>query len=122
MTKAIQSVEQLEELLSEPTIPVVENMRRLRGDIILLGAAGKMGPSLARMARRASDLAGVRRRVVAASRFSQPGLEDWLRRHGVEAVRCDLLDRAQLAALPDAPNVVFMTGTKFGTTGREALT
>jgi nucleoside-diphosphate-sugar epimerase len=118
----IENVEQLEDLLSEPSAGAVEALRRLEGDLLLLGAGGKMGPSLARMARRASDLAGVRRRVVAASRYSQPGLEDWLRGHGVEAVRCDLLDRRQLAALPEAPNVIFMTGTKFGTTGREALT
>ena len=67
MTKTIQAVEQLEELLSEPTEPVVEIMRRLSGDMILLGAAGKIGPSLARMARRASDLAGVHRRVIGVS-------------------------------------------------------
>jgi nucleoside-diphosphate-sugar epimerase len=118
----IENVEQLEDRLSEPSAGAVEALRRLEGDLLLLGAGGKMGPSLARLARRAGDQAGVRRRVIAASRFSQPGLEGWLRGHGVETVRCDLLDRAQLAALPEAPNVVFMTGTKFGTTGREALT
>src|SRR5437899_11971238 len=112
MTKAIQSVEQLEELLSEPTIPVVENMRRLRGDIILLGAGGKIGPSLARMARRASDLAGVKRRVIGVSRFSVPNEEARLQAQGVETIRCDLVDEAAVAQLPTAPNVIYRAGLK----------
>jgi hypothetical protein len=118
----IDSVEQLDAWLSEPSTGAIETLRRLEGDLLLLGAGGKMGPSLARMACRASDLAGVRRRVIAVSRFSRPNLEDRLRAHGVETLRCDLLDRKQLEALPQVPNVVFMAGTKFGTTGREALT
>src|SRR5689334_10276042 len=81
-----------------------------------------MGPSLARMARRASDMAGVRRRVVAVSRFSGGQTEAFLQAQRVETVRCDLLDPAQIEQLPDAPNVVFMTGMKFGSTGQEALT
>src|SRR5438477_5128999 len=121
MTDAIQTVEELEELLSEPTDPVVEIMRRLRGDILLLGVAGKIGPSLARMARRASDAAGVRRRVVGLSRFAAGG-EDELRAHGVETIRCDLLDEAAVGRLPAAANVVFLAGRKFGSTGGEALT
>jgi nucleoside-diphosphate-sugar epimerase len=72
------------------------------------------------MARRASDAAGVRRRVVAVSRFTSEAAENSLRVHGVETVRCDLLDPAQLARLPEAANVVFMTGFKFGATGQEA--
>ena len=112
--KAVQTVEQLEELLSEPTEPVVETMRRLHGDIVLLGAAGKIGPSLARMARRASDLAGASRRVIAVSRFSNPGEEARFKAHGIETIRCDLLDAAHLEKLPDAPNVVYMAGMKFG--------
>jgi nucleoside-diphosphate-sugar epimerase len=118
----IENVEHLEDLLSEPTGPAVEALARLDGDLILLGVGGKMGPTLARMARRASDRAGARRRVVGVARFSGAGLESRLRAHGVETVRCDLLDPAQLAALPDAPNVVFMTGMKFGSTGQEART
>ncbi|HEY8506104.1 MAG TPA: NAD-dependent epimerase/dehydratase family protein [Gemmataceae bacterium] len=118
----VESVDHLEELLSEPTPGVAEAMARLGGDILVLGAGGKMGPTLARMARRASDQAGVRRRVVAVARFSEPGLEGRLRAHGVETVRCDLLDPEQLGRLPDAPNVVFMTGMKFGTSGQASLT
>jgi nucleoside-diphosphate-sugar epimerase len=119
---AIADTDQLDDLLSEPTTLAVETLGRLDGDLLLLGVAGKMGPTLARMARRASDAAGVRRRVIGVARFSNPDHEAWLRRHGVETVRCDLLDPAQLERLPDAANVVFMTGMKFGSVGQEALT
>jgi nucleoside-diphosphate-sugar epimerase len=117
---AVADTDQLDDLLSEPTPLAVETLRRLDGDLLLLGVGGKMGPTLARMAARALD--GSRRRVIGAARFSNPDLEAWLRRHGVETVRCDLLDPAQLERLPDAANVVFMTGMKFGATGQEALT
>jgi nucleoside-diphosphate-sugar epimerase len=117
----IETEDQLEDLLSEPTPAVVETLARLEGDIVLLGVAGKMGPTLARMTKRASDLAGVRRRVIGVSRFSSGG-EDALRVRGVETVRCDLLDEDAVAGLPDAPNVVFMTGRKFGSTGDEPTT
>jgi len=119
---SIANIEQLEELLSEPTEGVVTALSRLDGDIILLGIGGKMGPSLARMAKRASDAAGASRRIIGVSRFSDPQQESQLRAHGVETIRADLLDESQLAKLPDAPNVVFMTGMKFGSSGQEAMT
>jgi nucleoside-diphosphate-sugar epimerase len=119
---AIADTDQLDDLLSEPTPLAVETLARLDGDLLLLGVGGKMGPTLARMARRASDAAGARRRVLGAARFSNPDHEGWLRRHGVETVRCDLLDPVQLERLPDAANIVFMTGMKFGSTDQEALT
>ena len=75
LADTIQNLEQLEDRLSEPTPEVVQTLRRLEGDLIVLGVAGKMGPSLARMARRASDLAGIRRRIIGVARFSSPGLE-----------------------------------------------
>src|SRR6516162_8546010 len=90
----IETVEQLEDLLSEPTPGVVETMARLEGDLILLGVGGKMGPSLARMARRATDLANVRRRIIGVSRFSPGTLESALHQYGIETIRCDLLDLA----------------------------
>ena len=120
--KSIQSVEQLEERLSEPTEPVVESLRRLSGDILLLGAAGKIGPSLARMARRASDLAGSSRRVIAVSRFSHPDDEAAFQTRGIETIRCDLLDETAVARLPAAPNVIFLAGLKFGSSERAADT
>lgn len=117
----IPDVASLENRLSEPTAGVVDVLGRLEGDILFLGVGGKMGPTLARMARRASDAAGVRRRILGASRFSDPRLESALQAHGIQTLRCDLLAPDQLERLPEVPNVVFMTGMKFGSTGQEAL-
>src|SRR5579871_2324254 len=111
--ETIQDVEQLEELLSRPTPGVIETLGRIEGDLVVLGAAGKMGPSLARMAQRASEAIGVRRRVIAVSRFSHRRAEAEFERHGIETIRCDLLDAAQQERLPDAPNVIYMAGMKF---------
>jgi nucleoside-diphosphate-sugar epimerase len=119
-TMTIQSIEQLEDLLSEPTEAVVEMMRRVQGDIILLGAGGKIGPSLARMAKRASDLAGTKRRIIGVSRFSAPKQAANLDAHGIETVSCDLLDEGAIAQLPAAPNVIYLAGLKFGSSGNEA--
>jgi len=118
----IADADELEMRLSEPTSGVVETLRRLDGDLILLGVGGKMGPTLARMAKRASDQAGVQRRVIGVSRFSSSEGEAKLNAHGVEIIRCDLLDEDAVARLPDVPNVVFMTGMKFGSMGNESLT
>ena len=118
----VRDLDHLEDLLSAPTPGVVDTLSRLGGDILVLGVGGKMGPSLARMARRASDLAGVNRRVLGVSRFTSPDLPTQLNGWGVETIACDLLDPAQLARLPDAPNVVYMVGMKFGTTGQQART
>ena len=117
----IRTEDELDDRLSEPTPEVVELLGRLAGDIVVLGVAGKMGPTLARMARRASDAAGVRRRVIGVSPVFCGG-ELELRKHGVETIRCDLLDAAAVAQLPDAANVVFLAGRKFGSTGDEAAT
>jgi nucleoside-diphosphate-sugar epimerase len=113
MSTPIESEDELEAALSEPTPAVVETLRRLRGDVMLLGVGGKMGLSLARMARRASDAAGGSRRVMGVSRFTAGG-EAVFRAHGIETIRCDLLSEEQVARLPEAENVIFMTGKKFG--------
>jgi nucleoside-diphosphate-sugar epimerase len=105
----------LEDALSAPSSGLLASLRSTPGDIIILGAAGKMGPTLARMARRAIDELGRHDRVVAVSRFSSAKAEQSLHAWGIETVRCDLLDRGAVAALPDAPNVIFMAGQKFGT-------
>lgn len=118
----ISDVEMLENMLSEPSEGVVETLSRLDGDIIILGVAGKMGTTLARMAKRASDMAGIKRRVIGVSRFTRAEEEGKLNSAGIETLRCDLLDEDQLKALPDVPNVVFMAGMKFGSTGNESLT
>lgn len=119
---AIKTIEELENILSEPTPGVIETLGRLRGDIMVLGAGGKMGPTLTRMAKRASDAAGVKRRVMAASIFPSTQDKSGLEAAGIETIDCDFLDRDQLDALPDAPNVVFMVGMKFGSSGAQGLT
>ena len=121
-SRSIPSIERLEQLLSEPTEAVVEMMRRLKGDIIFLGVAGKIGPSLARMAKRATELAGVSRRIIGVSRFSSPVEEANLRADGIETIRCDLLDEAAVAQLPDVPNVFYLAGFKFGSATKASTT
>jgi len=111
--------EDLEERLSRPTDAVRATLGSLAGDILVLGAGGKMGPSLARMARRALP-AG--REVIAVSRFSSPAAREGLERHGVRTIACDLLDPGAVAGLPDAANVIFMAGQKFGTRDAPGLT
>ncbi len=120
--EVIHNVEELEELLSRPSQAAIRALGQVDGDILILGAAGKMGPTLARMARRASDAAGVRRRVWGVSRFSSGEARRELESHGVETIQGDLLESEIVDSLPDAPNVIFMAGTKFGTTGNEPLT
>ncbi len=107
--------DQLEETLATPPDWLPAALAEAPGDIVVLGAAGKMGPSLAVTAMRAAKLAGDGRRVIAVSRFSEKGVADRLQRAGVEILPCDLLDRAQVARLPLAANVIYLAGRKFGT-------
>lgn len=118
----IKTIDELENILSEPTSGVIEAMGRLDGDIMVLGAGGKMGPTLTRMAKRASDAAGVTRRVMAASIFPSAKDKQRLQDEGIETIDCDFLKPGQLHALPDAKNVMFMVGMKFGSSGAEGLT
>jgi nucleoside-diphosphate-sugar epimerase len=118
----IHDVGHLDDLLSEPSPGAIDALRRAPGDVIVLGAGGKMGPTLAHMARRAIDAAGLRFRVIAVARFSSAGLRDTLEARGVETIECDLLREELVETLPDAPNVIFMAGRKFGSTGDEPLT
>ncbi len=118
----IEDVAQLEEMLSHPTAQVVETMKNMEGDLMILGVGGKTGPSLARMARRASDATGSSRKIIGVSRFSNPAVREQLEAARIETIACDLLDKTELAALPDVPNVIFSAARKFGSTGNEALT
>jgi nucleoside-diphosphate-sugar epimerase len=106
---------ELEDALSRPSERDVGFLREHSGDILILGAGGKMGRSLARLCRRATDAAGTPRRVIAVSRkrIDEPG---------VEAIACDLLDRSAVLRLPDCPNVLYLAGRKFGSTGNPELT
>ena len=108
-------------MLTTPSSALVEDMARLDGDIMLLGAGGKMGPSLARLARRAVEQAGVQKEVIAVSRFTQEGLEAKLQTEGIQTINSDLLDDGQLASLPDVANILYMVARKFGTTSSEHL-
>jgi len=108
--------------LSTPSAVDIEAAANLAGDLILLGAGGKMGPTLALRARRAAELAGKKRRIIAVSRFSSDASRQELLSAGIEIIAADLLDRSAVQALPDIENVIFMTGRKFGSTGGEALT
>lgn len=119
---AIRDVEQLEDLLSDPSAAAVESVRRSQGDFIVLGVGGKMGPTLARMLARSAQAAGRRCRVIGVSRFGSDGLREKLQSHGIETIACDLLDPDALQKLPDAPNIVYMAGMKFGATGQQART
>ena len=121
-TSSPQSLAALDELLSTPRRETVDALRACPGDILILGAGGKMGPTLSRMAARAAEELGDGRRVIAVSRFSSSAAEQSLRDAGVQTVRCDLLDRDAVAQLPDAPNVVFMAGQKFGTSDAPSAT
>jgi nucleoside-diphosphate-sugar epimerase len=118
LPERIADVEQLEELLTRPTQTLVDDLNRLEGDLLVLGVGGKMGPTLARLARRAAPA----KRVVGVARFSTPGLQARLEQFGIETIVADLLDRAAVEALPRLANVVFMAGRKFGTSGQEELT
>jgi len=113
---------ELEDALSAPTRRDVALLRELQGDVIVLGAGGKLGPSLARRIRRAADQAGARRRVFAASRFSDPTLARALEADGIECIVCDLLEPRQVEALPDCANVLYLSGMKFGSSDRPDLT
>jgi len=110
---------ELDDLLSTPRAETKAALDACPGSVIILGAGGKMGPTLARMVRRASP---DDRRVIAVSRWSSKTAERALNDAGVETITCDLLDRDAVGSLPDAPNVIFMAGQKFGTTGAPAMT
>jgi len=119
----IHSLDDLEDALSRPTPGMRDTLRGLEGDVMVLGAGGKMGPTLARMVRRGLDEIGQsQRRVMAVSRFSSAGAMRGLQQHGVETIACDLMDRAVVEALPDAANIIFMAGQKFGTSEAPELT
>jgi nucleoside-diphosphate-sugar epimerase len=116
------SIKSSYEKLLEPTQSLIESIARLKGDIIILGVGGKMGPSLAKLAKRATDIAGVKKNIIGVARFTETGLEDELRREGITTIKADLLNDSELQRLPDVPNVLYLAGTKFGTTGKESFT
>ncbi len=113
---------ELNQRLETPSKALIEWMARSQGDILILGVAGKMGPSLARRTQNAIQAAGVTTKVIGTARFSDASIREQLEDQGVRTIAADLLDEKQLAQLPEVPNVIYMAGQKFGTTGREPYT
>ncbi|AIQ57574.1 epimerase [Paenibacillus borealis] len=118
----MQSIQELEDRLASPSAALLEELTRLDGDIMLLGVGGKMGPSLARLAVNAIREAGLDKKVIGVSRFSNDALKQELIEAGVEVIAADLSDDSALQALPDTKNILYMAGNKFGTTGNEHFT
>ena len=118
LPETITDIASLDELLCRPSQALIDDLRKLGGDIMILGVAGKMGPTLAGLAKAALP----DRRIVGVARFSEAGVKDWLQAHGIETINCDLLDEAAIKTLPKIPNIVFMAGRKFGAEGDLSLT
>ncbi|GAB3770397.1 NAD(P)-dependent oxidoreductase [Spirosoma horti] len=118
----MHDLQTLEQELIKPSAALIADLYELDGDIIILGVGGKMGPSLARLAKAAIDQAGIRKRVIGVSRFSEKQLQVELEANGIETIAADFLNEADLASLPNVANVLYLAGTKFGTTGKEAFT
>lgn len=112
----------VKEQFLKPSDALIRDVSQLEGDILILGAGGKIGPSIARLTRQALDLAGKTNRVIGVSRFSEAGLQQELNSDGIETIAADILDDAQLQALPLFPNVLYLAGTKFGTKNNEPYT
>jgi nucleoside-diphosphate-sugar epimerase len=115
---AISDLAALDELLCRPSQALIDDLGKVDGDIMILGVAGKMGPTLAGLARAALP----ERRIIGVARFSDESAKAWLEARGIETLQCDLLDEAAIRALPKAPNVIFMAGRKFGAEGDLSLT
>jgi nucleoside-diphosphate-sugar epimerase len=118
LPERFRDVEQVEDVMTTPSAALVDDLGRLDGDILVLGVAGKMGPTLARLAKRAAP----DKRIVGVARFTDAEARQRLDAAGVETIRCNLLDRTAVEALPRLPNVVFRAGRKFGTAGEAELT
>lgn len=114
----VESIAALDDLLARPTQTLIDDLRRVSGDIMILGVAGKMGPTVAALAKAAAP----ERKVIGVARFSDPQVKSWLEARGVETINCDLLDETAIAALPKSPNIIFMAGRKFGAEDDLALT
>jgi nucleoside-diphosphate-sugar epimerase len=118
----IENETQLDDLLTRPRPQLVEFIRQVRSPLLILGAGGKMGPTLAVLAHRAAVAAGHKLRIVAVSRFRNAAAREWLESHGVEVISCDLFNRETMAVLPEATDILYLVGVKFGTSQNPSLT
>ena len=118
----MKTIAELEEFMTVPSVALMNDLKSLDGDILILGIGGKMGPTLAKMTKRAIDQAGLDKRVIGVSRFSSGHLREELETFGIETIAADLLNEDDLNALPDIKNIIYMAGHKFGTVGNEHFT
>jgi nucleoside-diphosphate-sugar epimerase len=118
LPKTIPDIAALDDLLCRPSQALIDDLGKVQGDIMVLGVGGKMGPTLAGLAKAALP----DRRVIGVARFSEAGIKEWLEKRGIETINCDLLDEAAIRRLPQTPNIIFMAGRKFGAEGNLALT
>lgn len=118
----MKNTQELMEFLTRPSRRLIEDMKKIDGDIMILGAGGKVGPSLSIMAARACREAGLNKKVIAVSLYDRKDAPEMMRSYGVEVIEANLLDDKQLRELPDCPNIIFMAGRKFGTTENQSLT
>lgn len=113
---------ELEDQILAPSASLVADIKKIEGDIMLLGIGGKMGPSMGKLALRAIREAGINKRVIGVSRFSDSTVKNQLEQIGIETISCDLLNPQELQQLPQVSNIIYLAGHKFGTTGREDFT
>ena len=118
LPETIVDIAALDELLCRPSQALIDDLARVGGDVMILGVGGKMGPTLAGLAKAALP----ERRIIGVARFSEDGVEDWLKARGIETIHCDLLDEVEIRSLPQISNIIFMAGRKFGAEGNLALT
>jgi hypothetical protein len=118
----MKDLQTLEQELTKPSLALIEDIKKIDGDIMMLGIGGKMGPSMGKLAVDAIKAAGISKKVIGVSRFSDEKAKLALEAVGIETITCDLLNDAELQALPDAKNIIYLAGNKFGTTGKEGFT
>jgi nucleoside-diphosphate-sugar epimerase len=118
LPKTVTDIAALDELLCRPSQALIDDLNKVDGDIMILGVAGKMGPTLAGLAKAALP----DRRIIGVARFTDMNVKAWLAARGIETIHCDLLDEAAINALPKIANIVFMAGRKFGAEGDLSLT
>jgi nucleoside-diphosphate-sugar epimerase len=122
LPETVGSEEALDELLSQPGSALIDDIRQLQSPLVVLGAAGKMGPTLCALARRAAEAAEHKLEIIAVSRFSNRQSQQWFKQQGIRTISCDLLEPDNVRTLPDSPNVVYLVGLKFGTQQNPSLT
>ncbi|MFI8687571.1 NAD-dependent epimerase/dehydratase family protein [Rossellomorea sp. NPDC077527] len=118
----MKTIKELEDFMTEPSQDLMNDLATLEGDIMILGVGGKMGPTLAKLTKRAIDEAGLNKKVYGVSRFSSPDLRNELNAFGIHTISVDLLKDEDLKTLPEVKNIIYMAGNKFGTTGNEHFT